>query len=77
MILSCKNNMHSRVLKYKISCPFLTMLAILVNTCKVHVLQVSNDPMGHIALGDSWFEVFKSNICCWTVTTRLGEQIAH
>jgi uncharacterized ferritin-like protein (DUF455 family) len=38
------------------------MLAILVRTCSMTVLQVSNDPKGHIALGDAWFEVFKSKI---------------
>ena len=38
------------------------MLAILVCTRSMTVLQVSNDPKGHIALGDAWFEVFKSKI---------------
>jgi hypothetical protein len=38
------------------------MLAILVYTCSMTVLQVYNDPKGHIALGDTWFEVFKLKI---------------
>jgi hypothetical protein len=38
------------------------MLACLVNTCWVYVLQVSNDPKGHITLRDTWFEVFGSKI---------------
>jgi hypothetical protein len=38
------------------------MLAILVYTCSMTILQISNDPNGHIALGDDGFEVFKSKI---------------
>ena len=38
------------------------MLAWLVNTCWVHVLQVSNDPKGHITLRDTWFEDFGHKI---------------
>jgi hypothetical protein len=38
------------------------MLAILVCTCSMTILHVSNDPKGHITLGGDWFEVFKSKI---------------
>ena len=46
----------------KLVAPFLAMLAILVCTCSMTVLQVPNDPKGHITLGDAWFEDFKSKI---------------
>jgi hypothetical protein len=58
MCLSCKDNMHFRVYKFKFSCPFLAMLSNHANTCHMSVLQVSYDQICTNMLRDTWFEVF-------------------